>query len=222
MHAEWIPGSDWESFEGVIHGGIICTVLDEAMSKAILASGVQAFTVELRLRYRQKLSIGQPVQVRGWIVQKEKRRITAEGAVCGPSGEEYGARLGSLSSSAALRRSGRQIDLIAPLFAPQRPDRVHFRGPPRRHRRRQQRQQEDRRPPPAPSPADRRDSPHRGMTAAAWTLPRLRPVPAAQPTAASFSPAFRTSFTMPPRSAPSAIRIAISCARAATEKAITP
>ena len=89
MHAEWIPGSDWESFEGVIHGGIICTVLDEAMSKAILASGVQAFTVELRLRYRQKLSIGQPVQIRGWIVQKEKRRITAEGAVCGPSGEEY-------------------------------------------------------------------------------------------------------------------------------------
>jgi acyl-coenzyme A thioesterase PaaI-like protein len=89
MKADWTPDSDWESFPGVIHGGIICTVLDEAMSKAILAAGVQAFTVDLRLRYRQKLSTGQRVQVRGWMVQKEKRRITAEAAVCGASDEEY-------------------------------------------------------------------------------------------------------------------------------------
>jgi acyl-coenzyme A thioesterase PaaI-like protein len=89
MKARWIPDGDWESFPGIIHGGIISTALDEAMSKAILATGVQAFTVDLRLRYRHKLSTGQPVEIHGWMVQKEKRRITAEAAVCSLSGEEY-------------------------------------------------------------------------------------------------------------------------------------
>ena len=89
MKTDWVPGRDWESFQGVIHGGIICTVLDEAMSKAIIAAGMQAFTVDLRLRYRQKLRAGQAVQVCGWVVQKDRRRITAEATLCTLSGEEY-------------------------------------------------------------------------------------------------------------------------------------
>ena len=52
--AEWVPGKNWESFQGVIHGGVISTVLDEAMSKAIIAQGLEAFTVDLRVRFKQK------------------------------------------------------------------------------------------------------------------------------------------------------------------------
>ena len=31
--ASWIPTSEWEGFRGIVHGGIISTVLDEAMAK---------------------------------------------------------------------------------------------------------------------------------------------------------------------------------------------
>jgi acyl-coenzyme A thioesterase PaaI-like protein len=37
--AEWIPDPDLEGFEGIVHGGIISTVLDEAMSKVVVATG---------------------------------------------------------------------------------------------------------------------------------------------------------------------------------------
>ena len=87
--ADWIPGTNWESFRGVIHGGVISTVLDEAMSKAIIAQGLEAFTMDLRVRFKQKLHTGEAVQVRGWVVEKQKRRITAEARICSHSGGEH-------------------------------------------------------------------------------------------------------------------------------------
>ncbi|MGO8720328.1 MAG: PaaI family thioesterase [Acidobacteriaceae bacterium] len=87
--AEWIPGKSWESFQGIVHGGVLSTLLDEAMSKAIIASGMEAFTAELRVRFKQKLHTGETVQIRGWMVQKQKRRITAEASLCSDSGLEH-------------------------------------------------------------------------------------------------------------------------------------
>lgn len=87
--AEWVPGKNWESFQGVIHGGVVSTVLDEAMSKAIIAQGLEAFTVDLRVRFKQKLRTGETVWARGWMVQHQKRRITAEASICNGSGDEH-------------------------------------------------------------------------------------------------------------------------------------
>jgi acyl-coenzyme A thioesterase PaaI-like protein len=87
--AEWIPGKNWESFQGIVHGGALSTVLDEAMSKAIIAGGMEAFTVELRVRFKQKLHTGETVQIRGWVVERHKRKITAEASVCSSTGEEH-------------------------------------------------------------------------------------------------------------------------------------
>jgi uncharacterized protein (TIGR00369 family) len=87
--AEWVPGKNWESFQGVIHGGVISTVLDEAMSKAVIAQGLEAFTVDLRVRFKQKLRTGETVWARGWVVQQQKRRITAEASICNSAGDEH-------------------------------------------------------------------------------------------------------------------------------------
>jgi uncharacterized protein (TIGR00369 family) len=87
--AEWVPGKNSESFQGVIHGGIISTVLDEAMSKAIIAEGLEAFTVDLQVRFKQKVRTGETVWVRGWMVEHQKRRITAEASLCDSSGKEH-------------------------------------------------------------------------------------------------------------------------------------
>ncbi len=87
--AEWVPGKNSESFQGVIHGGIISTVLDEAMSKAIIAHGLEAFTVDLQVRFKQKVRTGETVWARGWMVQHHKRKVTAEASICNGSGDEY-------------------------------------------------------------------------------------------------------------------------------------
>lgn len=86
--ADWIPSVDWESFPGTIHGGIITTVLDEAMSKAILARQWQALTVDLRVRFRGRVAPGEKLQIRGWVIERQKRRILAEASVQTATGEE--------------------------------------------------------------------------------------------------------------------------------------
>ena len=41
MTATWAPASVWEGFHGIVHGGVVSTVLDEAMSKAVAATGLK-------------------------------------------------------------------------------------------------------------------------------------------------------------------------------------
>jgi acyl-coenzyme A thioesterase PaaI-like protein len=86
--AEWTPTGAWESFQGVIHGGIIATVLDEAMSKAIVARQFEALTAELRVRFRRQVSPGDALRVRAWVVEKRKRRILAEAVLTAVTGGE--------------------------------------------------------------------------------------------------------------------------------------
>jgi len=86
--ATWVTSAGWESYKGIIHGGIISSVLDEAMSKAIISGGYEAFTADLRIRFRKKLCSGEVVSVNGWIVSVEKRKILAEASISFEDGEE--------------------------------------------------------------------------------------------------------------------------------------
>jgi acyl-coenzyme A thioesterase PaaI-like protein len=85
---EWVPGSFTEGFQGIVHGGIISTVLDEAMSKAVAAAGLPALTAELRVRLRHHVPPNRLVRVRGWINSRSKRLIKAEAAITGTEGTE--------------------------------------------------------------------------------------------------------------------------------------
>lgn len=87
-NARWIPTAGWESFEGIVHGGIISTVLDEAMSHAIIARGWEALTAELTVRFHDRVSPGDRLHVRGWVVERRRRRIRAEATLTTDAGEE--------------------------------------------------------------------------------------------------------------------------------------
>lgn len=86
--APWRTGPQWEGFQGVIHGGIVVTVLDEAMSKAVAASGAPALTCELRVRLRRHIAPAEHLRVNGWIVEKRKRRIATEASLTDEDGQE--------------------------------------------------------------------------------------------------------------------------------------
>jgi acyl-coenzyme A thioesterase PaaI-like protein len=88
MVAEWIPESEVEGFRGIVHGGIVSTALDEAMSKAVAATGEKALTAELRVRFRHQVASGIRVCLRGWIDSRNKRMIKAEAEVVSSDGIE--------------------------------------------------------------------------------------------------------------------------------------
>ena len=86
--AHWLPGPDWEGFHGIIHGGIVSTVLDEAMSKAVASIGCHALTAELRVRFRHTVHSGQGVSIRGRVIDRNRRRIRAEASLTDRDGRE--------------------------------------------------------------------------------------------------------------------------------------
>jgi uncharacterized protein (TIGR00369 family) len=86
--ATWTASAHCQSYMGIVHGGIISSILDEAMSKAIHSKGDEAFTADLRIRFRKKLCVNDVVTVNGWVVRADKRRILAEASLCSEDGEE--------------------------------------------------------------------------------------------------------------------------------------
>ncbi len=58
------------------------------MSKAIHSGCDEAFTADLRIRFRKKVCVGDDVRVSGWVVSAEKGKILAEASLTSKDGEE--------------------------------------------------------------------------------------------------------------------------------------
>jgi len=104
--AEWTPAPSHEGWPGVVHGGLLSTVLDEAMAHAVLAAGLKAMTAELRVRFREPAPSGLALAVRGWVVQRSKRLVEAEASVTGPDGAEFAHGWGRFLCVDALPGAG--------------------------------------------------------------------------------------------------------------------
>jgi acyl-coenzyme A thioesterase PaaI-like protein len=99
MAAEWTPDPDLEGYPGIIHGGVISTVLDEAMAKIVAAKGARALTVDLRVRFRRTIVSRETVVISGWIASSNRHMIRAEAKLTAGDGSElahgWGTFLGS-------------------------------------------------------------------------------------------------------------------------------
>lgn len=74
--------ADYESFPGVIHGGIIATILDEVMGRAVLhAHGRCSLTVALRVRFAQVMESGKPYLALAAVVSGEGSVVKVRGQI---------------------------------------------------------------------------------------------------------------------------------------------
>ena len=56
-----------QGYDGILHGGIISTLLDEVTARYIYAKGLRALTARLEIRYRCPTPIGVPLTITGRI-----------------------------------------------------------------------------------------------------------------------------------------------------------
>jgi acyl-coenzyme A thioesterase PaaI-like protein len=76
VRATCVLDRDYIGFSSRAHGGVVASLLDEAMGWAsVLAAGGFTYTAELEIRYRQPAPVGEPLEVRGRVV-RHTRRIT--------------------------------------------------------------------------------------------------------------------------------------------------
>jgi len=57
----------FEGYTGVLHGGIIASLMDSAMTNCLFAEGIPAVTVGLTIRFRHPVVTGFTATVRAWI-----------------------------------------------------------------------------------------------------------------------------------------------------------
>ena len=71
----------FEGHPGYLHGGVIATLLDEAMSKAVRSRNVSAMTRELKVDYLRPVPSLKPIRIEGRIVGNEGRKYWAEATI---------------------------------------------------------------------------------------------------------------------------------------------
>lgn len=70
VQAEVVCGEDKEGYAGHLHGGIIASLLDGAMTNCLFSHGIRAVTGELVVRMIHPLQAGTAMVVRGWLERR--------------------------------------------------------------------------------------------------------------------------------------------------------
>jgi acyl-coenzyme A thioesterase PaaI-like protein len=80
IETSFTPPEHFQGYPGVLHGGIVATILDEISGRALMGDPSQPrfmFTAKLEVKYRQTVPIGKPIRIVGKAGQTRGR--TAEG-----------------------------------------------------------------------------------------------------------------------------------------------
>jgi len=73
----FIPRREHQGYMNILHGGIIATLLDEAMVKLAIALGMPAVTARLNIRLRRPVEIGEEITVTAGITEDTRKILTA-------------------------------------------------------------------------------------------------------------------------------------------------
>jgi uncharacterized protein (TIGR00369 family) len=80
-------GAEYQGGAGFIHGGIIATLLDEAMGKVNRFHDVRAVTAELTVEYLKPVRVDEDFQIEAYEVEKNGRSFFHAGEIRNRAGE---------------------------------------------------------------------------------------------------------------------------------------
>ena len=84
----------FEGYRNIYHGGILSTLLDEVMIKAILAEEILAVTAEMTVKFKAPVPIGETLTFTGYVTEKRRRLYLTEGQAVGKDGTVYATATG--------------------------------------------------------------------------------------------------------------------------------
>jgi len=87
----------YQGWEGVVHGGLLATVLDEAMIKAAWGKGLRCVTGEMTVRYAKPARTGVAFRLMGRVTGvKKDKMVFAESEILSAGGESVARATGKL------------------------------------------------------------------------------------------------------------------------------
>jgi len=85
--AEYTPGSHFEGYKNILHGGILSALLDEVMIRSVLARGIVSLTSEIKIRFKKPVKIGDRLFLEGRMIEDKGRILLAEGKITNQENE---------------------------------------------------------------------------------------------------------------------------------------
>ena len=82
LHVE--PGRSWtelvydvrfQGWDGIAHGGILATILDEVMAWALVGDDSWGLTARMSIDFQRPVSVGQRLRAEGWVTASRRRLV---------------------------------------------------------------------------------------------------------------------------------------------------
>ncbi len=90
VEVPFTAGRQHEGYRQIVHGGILCALLDETIGWAVAVHRRKYFvTGELTVRFHRPLRVGTSVLAKGWAVEHKSRYSVAEGEIVDGDGTVY-------------------------------------------------------------------------------------------------------------------------------------
>ncbi len=87
VETTYIPPEKFQGWKGIVHGGIITTLLDEVMAKAAVKKGYQVLTGEITTRFKTPAKILEPLRCEAEIEEVKKKLLYVKGTAYNKSGK---------------------------------------------------------------------------------------------------------------------------------------
>ncbi len=86
LKTTFVASSVYQGYDGIVHGGIVSTLLDEAMAKLAYEMGYNAVTATLEIRFKKPAPILERLNVYGEITEVKRRTVKARSHVAKEDG----------------------------------------------------------------------------------------------------------------------------------------
>jgi uncharacterized protein (TIGR00369 family) len=81
ISAKFTPSDIHQGYEGIVHGGILSTLLDEAMAKLTVSLGTPAVTAQITITFKTPAAPGEELFISGRLTHETGRLIRAEAKI---------------------------------------------------------------------------------------------------------------------------------------------
>lgn len=71
----------FEGWGGIVHGGIVSTILDEVMAWSLVERELWGLTARLNVAFRRPVPVGRSIRAEGWLTQLGRRLIRTSGQI---------------------------------------------------------------------------------------------------------------------------------------------
>ncbi len=75
----------FQGWDGIAHGGVICTILDEVMAWSLAATDNWGLTARMAVEFKRPVQLGVPIRGEGWVSATRRRLVDTAGRIVDPA-----------------------------------------------------------------------------------------------------------------------------------------